>query len=131
MGPTTRALIRVMTAGRADDAANHRELVHHGGDLWKHFADLQTGNRCRDGVEFAANFLGRFGLDIPHVLMRGAAAKENVDYRFWSRGNACFGVGSKDIGQRQAAQADSKRADFQETSPGHAVAEAFALSING
>ena len=71
---------------------------------------------------------GRFGLDVPHVLVRRAAAEEDVDDRlvlraaegiFFLRG----GFRAKDVRKRQVHRAERERTDLEEIPAADAVAE--------
>ena len=61
------------------DTAHDRQLVGDGGDAGQDIGDLDTGGLGRDGIEVAADFRGRVGLDVPHVLVRLTAESEQED----------------------------------------------------
>ena len=49
------------------------------GDARERLADLDAGHVRGDRLELAADLGRGFGLDVPHVLVRRAAAEEDVD----------------------------------------------------
>src|SRR5262249_52956357 len=68
--PTGIALNRIVPAARPDHRAHEHALVGDAGDLREGFANLNAGDFSRNRLEFTAYFLGRFGLDVPHILVR-------------------------------------------------------------
>jgi hypothetical protein len=128
MRPTARALIGVVSAGRADHGANDGKLIHHGGDPREDFANLKSRDGRGNRFEFAPNLLGRLRLDVPHVLVGRAATQKNIDDRLGSSRDAGFCLGPKDIGQRQTADADSQGADLEEASPRNTIAKPASVA---
>ena len=49
------------------------------------FADLQTGNLCRNGFEFATNVRRCLGLHVEAVVLAESAGKKDVDTGFRRR----------------------------------------------
>ena len=129
--PAGHALKRVVPIGRADDGANDRAAVHDAGELGKDFANLKAGNLGGDRRELAADFVWRVELEIEHVLMRRAAAQEDVDDRFVPLALAGSRFEAIQIGEREGRRTDAEAADPEEAAAGDAVAIAAALSVDG
>ena len=68
-----------MSTVRADHRADDRKFVHHLGELWEQFADLDAIDIGGYWFELSANFGGGIHLEIEHVLVRRTARQENID----------------------------------------------------
>src|SRR5690606_41474237 len=68
-----QALKRMVRPPGPDDRANERQLVGHPSQTREQLADLDPGDVGGDRVDLAADLGGSIGLDVPHVLVRGAA----------------------------------------------------------
>ena len=77
--PSRHALVGVVLVVRVHDGADDGELVHHPGHAGEMLADPDAGDVRPDGPKFAPNLGGRLGLEVEHVEVRRAAAKEDVD----------------------------------------------------
>jgi hypothetical protein len=110
--------------GSADQRADDHALVHAGGDAREHLADLYTGHSGVDRLELAADADRGLGFDLPHVLVRGAAAQEDVDDGLVAAGGAkaALGLEAEEVGERQSAGPDAERADAEEAAATEAVA---------
>src|SRR5262249_16740852 len=126
-GPTRHALKGVVIVFCSDHGANDGELVHHGRYLREYFADLNARHASRDGLELAADFLGSVGLDLPHILMRRAASKEDVDDGLVRTPRARAAFGTKDVRERQSAGTEAQHPDFEEAAARNPVAHSTAL----
>ncbi len=137
--PTSRRLIAlgitaclalpcIVSAIGANHRANDGELVHHLRHARKQLANSSARDVGRDFLELTANLLGRIGLHIPHVLMRGSARKKDIDDGLVRPFGALLFLGLQDLRQRQAAH--GQPADFQETPPRNPVAELIFFSKN-
>jgi hypothetical protein len=86
-------------------AANDGPLVHDLGTLGKQFADLNAGHRGGDGRKVAADFRGRIGLRVPHIVLTRAAAHPKYDHRLAIRRRlrSCdrSGFAAEDIRERK------------------------------
>ena len=128
--------IGVVTAAGADDRADDDELVHAGGDLREDLADLNAGHVGVDRLELAANFGRRFGLDVPHILMRRPAAEEDIDDGFVPTAGRSAVANSasfspEDVSKIKAGSANAEGANAQETTARDAVTEAICLTEDG
>src|SRR5262249_27615799 len=115
----------------ADDRAEEDALVHDRGQARKDFAYLHAGNIGVDRLELPADFGRRVGLNLPHVLVRGTPAKEDVDDRFIRRTDAAPGLGPEQVRQAEGHRPDAERAHAQKAAPGQAVAKAMFTAENG
>src|SRR6185295_9940692 len=89
-------------------------------------ADLHAGDVLADGPELAADFGGGFRLQVPHVLVAGAAGQVDVDERLLGRLLAVLGFKLEEIGQQHAAHAQG--ADLEEVAALDAVAALVAVA---
>jgi DNA gyrase/topoisomerase IV subunit B len=69
-----------VAAGLMREAAHHRRFVHPAGDLRQVLANLHTGSAGGDRLEFAAGLLRGVGLEVVHILRRGAAEQVQHDH---------------------------------------------------
>ena len=87
--------------------SNHRtddgKLVHHLRHQRELIANTNSWDICRNLIELAAHLLGRVRLEIPHVLVRRTARKENVDDGFVAAAGSLLGLCAEELGKRQAA----------------------------
>jgi len=113
------ALVGVVRAGGPYDGADDGELVHHLGHAREQFANLGAGDVGGDGLELASNLARCIHLQVPHVLMRRAAGKEQVDNRLVRGADAGLGLGLQQVGHGQPADAHGTDAD--EVASGNAV----------
>ena len=138
-GPTTLRLRTAKVASRAtlerivptfgaDQRANDRKLVHHGGHARHHLADLDTGHIRVDGIELAANFRRRIGFQIEHILMRRSAGQEDHDHRFVRRRRSALLLRCENLRQRQSTQRQT--AKLQERTSRHAIAHSQGSTRN-
>jgi len=82
-------------------------------------AELNAGHAGRNGLELAANAVGRGRLHVPHVEVAGTAIQEDQHARVGPRCWAGF-FGGQELGQRQAHQ--PQPADLQQVAAGdHAL----------
>jgi hypothetical protein len=121
-----------MTILQADDAADKNELVSQTSDPREAFADLDTGHTGGDRPEFPTDFGRGFRFDVPHVLMRGTTAEENVDQPFMaSAGKRVLSrFRSEQIPQRPVNTSKRKRPNRQERSAADTIAEAGCTDGN-
>ena len=119
---------RIVRTFGSDERADESELVRHFRHERKLFTDLNAGNIGSYRPELAAELGRSIGLEIPHVLMRGPARKENHDNRLVIN-PACHlstcRLGREDL--RQTRPAQSEATDLKEGTTGKAVAEFTGL----
>jgi hypothetical protein len=84
------------------------------------FADVDAGDIRANRIKLAANFGGRIGFEIDHILMRRSAGQEDHDDRLVRPSDAGSGFGAQDLGERQPAHCES--ADLQERAPRNSAA---------
>ena len=121
MSPASHALERVVTPFATHHGPQDDRLVHDLGYLGKTLPDLDTRNIGGDRLEWATNFLWRFGLDLPHVLMGRTTAEEDVDDRLVVCLRTTGRIDAIQVRQVQAASAHAQRPDLQESAPGYSV----------
>src|SRR4051794_21471220 len=103
-----------MIADSADHGANHGILIHLRRNKRKGLPNLNAAHACGDGPKLAPNFTGRFGLDVPHILMRRAAAKKDIDYRLLPAGLPVprARLRPQDVCQRKGKTAEAESANL-------------------
>src|SRR5262249_59091683 len=74
------------------------------GALRRQLADLQTGDRRGDRLEFSAALGGRIRLQVDRVEVWRTTIKMDVDDRLAGTPFACGGLRTEHVGQRQSAQ---------------------------
>ena len=83
-------------------------------------------------MELAADLTWRVCLDFPHVLMRRAATKENVDHGLVRRSISRSRLRLQNEWQaKTAGAAQGKTTDFQEAAAREAIAISRAATIDG
>ena len=72
-------------------------------------------------LELTTNLAGRFGLDLPQILVWRSTGKKDVDDCLVRVGlpRGCFG--SKQIGEREPTRTEGESADLQETASRYSV----------
>ena len=115
----------------ADDRADDRAAFHPRRQPGKHLADLDARHVRADRLEFAAHLARGVGLQVPHVLMRGAAAEEDVDEGLVTLARPadwCGRLGPHEPREREAAGAERQAADREELPTGRPVAHPRAVA---
>ena len=97
--PAGDSLCGIMAAAGPNDGPDRNKLVHHPSNLGKQLTDFDARNVGCNGLELPADFARRVHFDVPHVLMRWAARKEDVYDRFVRPFDTCPGFGGQELRQ--------------------------------
>jgi hypothetical protein len=105
-------VIDVAVRHGADDG----KLVGVAGEEGEVLADIDAGDAGGDGFEEASDFGGGFGLEVPGILVGGAAPHEEEDAGLGaSEGGAEVGVGGgaalEELGEREPEEAEAAGAE--------------------
>ena len=111
-----------------DERPNDGELIHHAGEIRKVLADLHAGNVRVDRLEFAPNVIGRFSLDVVHVLVAGTAGQIDHDDRLLASANALLGLGLQKLRQSKLAQTETERSNLKKVPPRHPITKGRPLT---
>ena len=97
------ALPCIVAAVGSDHRTDDGKLVHHLRHQRELIANTNSWDICRNLIELAAHLLGRVWLEIPHVLVRRTARKENVDDGFVAATGSLLGLSAEELREGQAA----------------------------
>ena len=112
--------------------SNHRtddgKFVHHLRHQRELVSNTDSRDICRNLIKLATHLLGSIRLEIPHVLVRRTARKENVDDGFVAAARSLLSLRPEELREGQAAH--SQAADSEKSAAGKPVAEAILLAGN-
>ncbi len=114
-----------MSTTGPNHGADDGKFVHHTSHFGEKFSNLDAWDGCGDGIKFATNTGGSFGLNIPHVLVWRAASEKNHDdclvFELFRRGRLSLEQ------LRKGGPAEAESPDAEKATACHAIAESFAF----
>ena len=94
----------VRAVRRADNRADAGPFIHDARHVWQQLADLDAGHVGGNGVQVAAIFLGRIGLEINEILVRRRPGHVDHDYRLVIAPHARGLLGGEQLRQGETAE---------------------------
>ena len=125
LAPAGHALVTIMRAIGIGNGPDDRVLVGQLGQTRELLADLDAGYVGLDGPEFAADLLGRLGLEVEEIQMRRTAGQVNINHRLVRAAGFLRGLHLEQLPQRKPARGHT--ADLQKIPARIAIAMAAAV----